>query len=115
VTEAKIEILGEHRVIEGVAGLSMVLSLKELMHLVHIQVTGDILAAWCSSLPIMAGPAGKRLDVLNNELPSPVVLLTVLCTTSSLWASLSSLSIIFSHLGHTVFADACESKSFRLK
>lgn len=110
MTEAKIEILGEHRVIEGVAGLSMVLSLKELMHLVHIQVTGDILAAWCSSPTIMAGPAGKRLDVLNNELPSPVVLLTVPCTTSSLWASLSSLSIIFSHPGHTVFADACESK-----
>ncbi|CAL8275165.1 unnamed protein product [Boreogadus saida] len=47
----------------------MVLSLKELMHLVHILVTGEILVAWCSSPPIMAGPAGKRLDVLNNELP----------------------------------------------
>ena len=87
----------------------MVLSLKELMHLVHILVTGEILAAWSSSPPIMAGPAGKRLHVLNNELPSPAVLLTVPCTTSSLWASLSSLGIILSHPGHMVFADACES------
>lgn len=113
VTEAKIEFLGKHRIIEGIAGLSMALSLKELMHLVHIQVTGEILAAWCSSLAIMAGPAGERLYVLNNELPS-CMLLTVSCTTSSLWASLSSLSVILSHPGHTAFADACESKLFRL-
>lgn len=94
----RLIFLGQYWVVEGVVGLSMILSLKERMHLEHIQVTGEIFAGWCSSLPIMTGPAGERLDVFNNELPS-VVLLTVPCTTFSLWMSLSCLRIILSQPG----------------
>lgn len=66
MAKAKIELIGKNRIVEGVAGVCVVESLKELMHLAHIQITGEIPVAWCSSPSIVAGPAHEGLYMFDN-------------------------------------------------